>query len=157
MYTPQPNYNPYGAGYQNQFMQSTANTYMNQMPLQQSTDFRKTNAEWIQVNGIQQVRDHIVQPNQQLWFMDNNNPTIYVKTADNFGTTQLKIYRIEEIHENGMIPEKNSENLISRQEFEDLKNRVQAYEQRISELSRPVPDYAREEKIHESNVKNGAK
>ncbi len=152
MYNPQQNYPLYGAGYTGQFMPNSPTPYT-----QVASDFRRTNAEWIQVNGIQQVRDHIVQPNQQLWFMDNNNPTIYVKTADNFGTTQLKIYRIEEINEGGMIPENNTANQISRQEFDELKNRVQAYEQRLSELNRPVPDYAKGGNPNESNVKNGAK
>lgn len=152
MYNPQQNYPTYGTGYTGQFMPNNPTQYA-----QNANDFRRTNAEWIQVNGIQQVRDHIVQPNQQLWFMDNNTPTIYVKTADNFGTTQLKMYRIEEIREGSMPSDNDSVNQISRQEFDELKNRVQAYEQRLSELSRPVPDYAKGGNSNESNVKNGAK
>lgn len=154
MYNPQQNYpNPtYGAGYTGQFMPNNPTPYTHN-----ANDFRRTNVEWIRVPGIQQVRDHNVMPNQQLWFMDNNMPLIYIKSADNFGTAQIEIYRVEKIQENEIYNESNAQSQISRQEFDDLKNRVQAYEQLLSELRQPVPEYANGGNSHESNGKNGNK
>lgn len=106
----------------------------------QQNDVKRTNAEWIFVNGIQQVREHIVQPNQTLYFMDNNSPAIYCKTADNFGTTQLKAYRLEEINpdygfQSNVQPNDESE---LRQEISMLREQIERHEKAISELVKPM-------------------
>lgn len=149
MYNSQQNYpnNIYGAGYTGPFIPNN--------PPQ--NDYRRTNAEWIRVPSIQHVRNHNIMPNQELWFRDINMPFIYVKIADNFGTAQIEIYRVEKVQENEIYNGSDVQNQISRQEFDELKKRVQDYEQRLSELSRPVPEYANGGNSHESNGKNDSK
>lgn len=107
------------------------NPYVNYQPAQMmqpqpqpmQSEQKRTNADFIYVNGINQVREHIVQPNQSLYFMDNNAPVFYIKIADSFGTTQLKSYRFEEINPDS--EEKAAENAISREEFENLKIEIE--------------------------------
>nr|DAU71941.1 MAG TPA: hypothetical protein [Caudoviricetes sp.] len=70
---------------------------MNQMQQVQQTNNAQTNVSWIYVNGIQGARDHIVQPNQTAWMMDNNDPMIHVKAVDSMGTATLKSFRLIEV------------------------------------------------------------
>lgn len=109
------NYNPYVSYQPAQMMQP--------QPQPMQSEQKRTNADFIYVNGINQVREHIVQPNQSLYFMDNNAPIFYIKIADSFGTTQLKSYRFEEINPDS--EEKIAENTISREEFENLKIEIE--------------------------------
>ena len=67
-----------------------------QQPVQQ-TNSAQTNVSWIYVNGVQGARDHIVQPGQTAWMMDNNDPMIHVKAVDSMGTATLKSFRLIEI------------------------------------------------------------
>ena len=70
---------------------------MNQMQPVQQTNNAQTNVSWIYVNGVQGARDHIVQPGQTAWMMDNNDPLIHVKAVDSMGTATLKSFRLIEI------------------------------------------------------------
>jgi hypothetical protein len=70
---------------------------MNQMQQVQQTNNAQTNVSWIYVNGIQGARDHIVQPGQTAWMMDNNDPMIHVKAVDSMGTATLKSFRLIEV------------------------------------------------------------
>lgn len=58
----------------------------------------QTNVSWIYVNGVQGARDHIVQPGQTAWMMDNNDPIIHVKAVDNMGSATLKSFLLTEIN-----------------------------------------------------------
>ena len=58
----------------------------------------QTNVSWIYVNGVQGARDHIVQPGQTAWMMDNNDPVIHVKAVDNMGSATLKSFLLTEIN-----------------------------------------------------------
>lgn len=85
---PVPNY--FNTNYMPQQMQPI------QQPVQQ-TNSAQTNVSWIYVNGVQGARDHIVQPGQTAWMMDNNDPMIHVKAVDSMGTATLKSFRLIEI------------------------------------------------------------
>jgi hypothetical protein len=83
------------------------------------------NVNWIPVSGMQGARDHIVQPNQTAWMMDNNEQIFYVKQADGFGTTSFKAYRFEEITDTPQqAPQFDTSQFVSRVEFEDLKAKI---------------------------------
>lgn len=66
-----------------------------QMQLQSSAP--QSNVSWIYVNGAQGAREHIVQPGQTAWMMDNNDPVIHVKAVDSMGTATLKSFQLVEI------------------------------------------------------------
>lgn len=57
----------------------------------------QSNVSWIYVNGVQGAREHIVQPGQTAWMMDNNDPVIHVKAVDGMGSATLKSFRLVEI------------------------------------------------------------
>jgi hypothetical protein len=63
----------------------------------------RSNCQWIFVSGLAQVHDHIVPPNKEYYFMDNNKMCFYVKTADNFGTATTRVYEFKEITENEFV------------------------------------------------------
>lgn len=71
--------------------------------VQQNDNSARSNCQWIFVSGLSQVHDHIVPPNKEYYFMDNNKMTFYVKTADNFGTATTRVYDFKEVTENEYI------------------------------------------------------
>ena len=141
MYNSTPGYmmqNPYALPNIQQPQQFQQPNFMqNQQQFQsQTAPERRTNADFIYVSNIQQVREHIVQPNQMLYFMNNNEPEFYIKTADNFGTTQLKAYRFSEIALNGSnLSVATMGNEITRSEFDELKNGFKTLSERVEKIS----------------------
>lgn len=101
-------------------------------PVQQTAS-RQSNCEWIYVNGLSGVREHIVQPNQTLYFLDNNNPIFYKKVADNFGTAQIKAYRFTEITEPAPQNDEISDN--TKSEIAEIKSRLDRLEGAINNES----------------------
>lgn len=106
---------------------------------------KKTNCEWIYVNGVNGVREHIVQPNQKLYFLDNNDPVFYVKAADNFGTSQIKAYRFSEI-----IDMPHSQNQSSG--TDDMKNEIKEIKNRLSNLEVALNESAYKQHRTESDI-----
>ena len=68
-----------------------------QQPVGQQSAPPMTNVAWVYVNGIQGAREHIVQPGQTAWMMDNNEPIIYVKIVDSMGSATLKAFRLMDL------------------------------------------------------------
>lgn len=91
---------PYGYPYQNPtpsyFNTNYAPTPTPNFQTQQQPS-PTSNVSWIYVNGISGAKEHIVQPCQTAWMMDNNSPAIYIKAADAMGAVTFKAYRLEEI------------------------------------------------------------
>lgn len=89
-----------------------------------------SNVTWIQVNGINGAKEHIVQPNQTAWLMDNNDSVFFVKSADNLGVTTLRCYKFYEINANEQVKE-NTVNYVLKSDFDNLKSRMEQLEQII--------------------------
>lgn len=91
---------PYGYDYQQQPTGYFNTNYRPPMPqpMQQMQPQQPvTNVNWIYVNGLAGARDHIVQPGQTAWMMDNNDPIIYVKAVDSMGSANLRAFALQEI------------------------------------------------------------
>lgn len=86
---------PYGFDYQQQPTGYFNTNYRPQPPQPQQQPM--TNVSWIYVNGISGAREHIVQPGQTAWMMDNNDPIIYVKAVDSMGSANLRAFALQEI------------------------------------------------------------
>lgn len=92
-------------GYNNSYIPNFNNRFNNQNTYSQSipkntydqSSALPTNVNWVYVNGIDGARNHMVQPNQTIWLMDNNDKKFYVKSADIFGVTTLRAYNFTEI------------------------------------------------------------
>lgn len=115
---------------------------------QQAQDQRRTNAEWIPVSSVQQAREHIVQPNQILYFMNNNKSEFYAKSSDSFGTAVFKAFRFEEI--NPDVPVAASPPVADRAVLEGMEQRIRALEERFTAMTtggkKNEPDYADDER-----------
>lgn len=87
------------------------------------------NVNWIYVNGHQGAREHIVQPGQTAWMMDNNDPIIYVKAVDNMGSASLRAFKLEEIGTQpspAPAPTIDTSQFVTRDEFNALVNQLTA-------------------------------
>lgn len=109
-----------------------------------------TNCEWIFVNGLSQVKEHIVQPNQTFYFLDNNDPILYEKKADNLGSCQIKAYQMKEINLNDInqsgninVPDvtKDDINALAAR-ISQLEQQMQVKEAIVNESISKQSDYA---------------
>ena len=116
-------------------------------PVQQAEQ-RRTNAEWIPVSSVQQAREHIVQPNQILYFMNNNKSEFYAKSSDSFGTAVFKAFRFEEI--NPDVPVVAAPPVADRAVLDGMEQRIRALEERFTAMTtggkKNEPDYADDER-----------
>lgn len=62
---------------------------------------KRSNADWIYVNGVQGARAQIVQPGCEAWMMDNNESLIYYKAVDLMGQPTFKSYRMLDVTPQG--------------------------------------------------------
>ena len=133
-----PNYSNYTnyPNYTNNY-QPTLNTQQRMSQLQQNypqynnIENPSQNVTWIRVNGINGAKEHIVQPNQTVWLMDNNDSIFFVKSADNLGVTTLKSYKFFEIDlQNNSTTSSNE--YVSIQDFNQLKDRLCRIENSLS-------------------------
>lgn len=86
-------------------------------PMQAQQPQPMTNVSWIYVNGLSGARDHIVQPGQTAWMMDNNDPIIYVKAVDNMGSANLRAFALQEIQPGAQAQEQPQAAQIDTSEF----------------------------------------
>lgn len=132
-------FNPYSP-YPNAVPGSTA-SMMSQMPSmpylpnygqmqpQQPQPTPQQNVNWIYVNGIQGAREHIVQPGQTAWLMDNNDPIIYVKAVDAVGTSSLRAFQLVEV-----APEQPAQATVQPAEQYATREEVAAISQRLEKV-----------------------
>lgn len=63
----------------------------------QNGNFQNSNCDFVNVPGPEQVKEFIVRPGQKVYFLDNNQPLMYTKEANNFGTTETKAFLVNEV------------------------------------------------------------
>ena len=88
-----------------------------------------SNANWIQVAGIEGARNQIVQPGHTAWMMDNNSPVFYVKSVDGMGSATFKVFQFAEISPEAPNPAYSQQNTpstdyVTRAEFNALLERL---------------------------------
>lgn len=122
----------------------------------QSNNTPTQNVTWIQVNGITGAKEHIVQPNQTAWLMDNNDSVFFVKSADNLGVTSLKCYKFFEINPNeNAKEEKQDNNYVSIETFNELQNRFNNLEKMlINSQQNAVNTNVSKQQTKSSNIKS---
>lgn len=119
----------YGYPYQQPPVPNYFNTnYMPTAPqtVQQSAA-PQSNVSWIYVNGIQGARDHIVQPGQTAWMMDNNDPVIHVKAVDGMGTATLKSFRLLEFdpqQQQQSVPQIDTAQFATKAEIKEVADKL---------------------------------
>lgn len=116
---------------------------------QQAQDQRRTNAEWIPVSSVQQAREHIVQPNQILYFMNNNKSEFYAKSSDSFGTAVFKAFRFEEINPDAQVMPAQAAPMPDQKYLDSMNGRITALEEQMKRMTggkKNEPDYADDER-----------
>lgn len=130
------NYNSYPTNYMN-YQPSYMNTQQRISQLPQYPQYNNQNnipnqnVTWIQVNGIAGAKEHIVQPNQTAWLMDNNDSVFFVKSADNLGVTSLKCYKFFEIDPQTTQTTQGND-YVSMKDFNALQSRISQLEAYIT-------------------------
>lgn len=93
------------------------------------------NVNWIYVSGVEGARNQIVQPDCKVWMMDNNDPYIYVKSVDKFGSPEFHAFYIQEVPEDQINrqtsqveqPQIDMSQYVQRGEFDALKAQLEEY------------------------------
>lgn len=101
----------------------------NQVPMDSNCDF-------IVVPGPQAVKDFVVRPNQKRYFLDANNPIMYVKSADSFGMSDTKAYRTEPISFNDLIRQDAVSSFpgVQREEYDSLVSKMNQMEETLRQF-----------------------
>lgn len=101
----------------------------NQVPMDCNCDF-------IVVPGPQAVKDFVVRPNQKRYFLDANNPIMYVKSADSFGMSDTKAYRTETISFDDLIRQDAVSTFpgVQREEYDGLVSKMNQMEETLRQF-----------------------
>lgn len=109
--------------------QNAQNTWSNPAPTPTPT-VPTQNVNWIQVSGVDGAKNQIVQPGQTAWMMDNNAPYFYVKSVDNVGSCDFRIFQFSEVvadmvaEQQPTQPQIDLSQYVQRAEFDELKERL---------------------------------
>lgn len=98
-----------------------------------------TNCNFIYVDSPRQVTEFIVNPNQTRYFMDNNEPYMYIKSADQTGITKTDACKLEKVDFDSLINPAPApiQNGVSKEDFDNLIGMVSALAKRIDDLEQP--------------------
>ena len=88
-------YNPYSQPYQNQKVNYPNNNYSFNQPQQMIN-----NKDFDYVNGIEEAKNYILNPNQLIYLKDKQSNLIFVKKADEQGRYILNAYELREVNQN---------------------------------------------------------
>lgn len=100
-----------------------------------------SNCDFINVNGVNQVLEHVVKPGQKLYFLDNNKPIMYTKEANSLGTTVTKAFAVSEIDIDTLINKPNeaiSMSDVSRELLDEMRCKIEILEAQMTELKNSI-------------------
>lgn len=105
-------------------------------PQQQSQVPMDCNCDFIVVPGPQAVKDFVVRPNQKRYFLDANNPIMYVKSADSFGMSDTKAYRTEPISFDDLLRQDAVSTFpgVQREEYDGLVSKMNQMEETLRQF-----------------------
>lgn len=113
------------------FLSQQNNSWNTPTATQTTTPITPTqNVNWIQVSGVDGAKNQIVQPGQTAWMMDNNAPYFYVKSVDNVGSCDFRIFQFSEVVADVVAeqpttqPQIDLSQYVQRAEFDELKERL---------------------------------
>ncbi|MDE7323113.1 MAG: hypothetical protein K2N73_10390 [Lachnospiraceae bacterium] len=117
---------------QNFYNQAQQNSWGQQnVSTQAAAPTPSQNVNWIQVSGVDGAKNQIVQPGQTAWMMDNNQPYFYVKSVDNVGSSDFRIFQFAEVadaaQEQAAQPQIDTSQYVQRAEFDELKAQLEQF------------------------------
>ncbi len=139
-----PTYNQQMAQLDQEYARKKADLMQNyyRQPVPAITQPPKQNVNWIQVSGVEGARNHIVQPGNEAWLMDNNAPYFYVKSVDGVGQCTFRIFHFDEVAdvEKEQATQIDPSLYVQRGEFDELKARFDHF----AEVGKKVSAKAKE-------------
>lgn len=81
------------------------------------------------VNGVDSARAYQIPPNSSVLLMDSTMDRFYVKKSDASGFSTVDAYDFHRAEDKPIATD-----YVSRQEFEDLKNKISQYEELLAQL-----------------------
>lgn len=119
----------------------------------------KQNVDWVYVASVEGAKNLIVQPECKVWMMDNNNPYIYVKSVDKFGSPEFHAFFIQEISESEISqqtkpieqPQIDLSGYVQREEFEQLRAQLD----QLTNVQKKQPAKANKEVVSDGEPING--
>lgn len=100
--------------------------YYPQMNYQQPT---QQNNSIQYVNGVDSARVYQIPPNSSVLLMDSTMDRFYVKKSDASGFSTVDAYDFHRAEDKPL-----NTDYVSRQEFEDLRNKISQYEELLAQL-----------------------
>lgn len=85
------------------------------------------------VNGLEGAKSYMVPANQTVLLMDSEQPVCYMKSANALGQCSLRYFKLTETNENEIrelnnAQTKQSNDFVSRNEFESIIERIKKLE-----------------------------
>lgn len=122
---------------QNQYQQTVSVPQIQSIPQQQ------VNQGLLWVSGEVGAKSYLVAPNSTVLLMDSDSSRFYLKSADNAGMPNLRIFEYKEVT-NAPTTSVNASNLdenvlndkfVTREEYEGLKRQYESIMERLNSIS----------------------
>lgn len=102
-----------------------------------------SNCDFIKVSGPKQVEEFVVNGGYTVYFLDNNKPIMYVKKASEFGPTNTRYYRIDEIDKNELKHIMNEDEVTSEEsklssENDNLRAEVDSLKSQLNDQKNSI-------------------
>ena len=81
------------------------------------------------VNGVDSARAYQILPNSSVLLMDSTMDRFYIKKSDASGFSTVDAYDFHRAEDKPIMTD-----FVSRQEFEDLRNKISQYEELLAQL-----------------------
>lgn len=134
---PQPNY-------YNQFNNPNPFNPINPNPNLNNTGI--TQNQYAYVNGIEGAKSFQVSPGRTMLLIDNDNPFVYFKTANELGQSSLRYFTIKELDENKAkeiitgAPKQetkiNTEDFVLKSDFKELLDKYDNLSKKLEKLAK---------------------
>lgn len=115
----------------------SSNPYSQQKPMGMRNINKQAPAfNWIRVNNVEEVKSYYVKPEEQVWFMFQEEPIFAVRTCDNVGLANTQYFKFEQFD----IENKNAEkeNDMSIKMFDGINATILEMQNKIDSLTKEV-------------------
>ncbi len=85
---------------------------------------RNINNQYAYVNGIEGAKAYLMNPNQTILLMDSDNPIFYLKSSNQLGQANIRIFEFKEVLQN----QSNNQGYLLKSDLEPILRRLEAIE-----------------------------
>ncbi len=85
---------------------------------------RSINNQYAYVNGIEGAKAYLMNPNQTILLMDSDNPIFYLKSSNQLGQANIRIFEFKEVLQN----QSNNQGYLLKSDLEPILRRLEAIE-----------------------------